>query len=1466
MIRLLFFLVHVFLATTSVAATKSSLKNIRKRKLQPTNDQVLDQMDAVTVSPASEIPEYTVIPFENPEEEILPEDAGVIDVIPSPEEFHDPNPYAQQQDPNQDENTRPDDEGIINVIPNPGQLHNTNNPNGGDTTAALAPDEQSRPDDSGIINVIPNPGQLHNTNNPGGDTTPTLAPDEQSRPDDEGIINVIPNPGQLHNANNPDGGDDKGTLAPDEQSIPDDEGIINVIPNPGQLHNDNNSDGGNSHTPVTPVPTRAKTSPPEPSPTLPAWIDTIQPTMPPTTITTTFNPPPDEGYRPLSKTPAPTLQVFTAPPQSQHYHTRRYTLLPFALVFSSPTLLTTPNLDVLPMADELKDIMESYLVEYFQAVAPLSVEEDDPMMNLFIHVQDVKLDMTLQWVNTYTRDAIWAAAYGTIGVGDHQRQRRMQLQLSQGEIQNLLDEELTQALSLTSLPILKERFQKTSNDEILQQISQLSVHFQFDNSFNRGAGLGGSNTLATTSEDDEESLMNDWSVLQIVVLTTIVIFVIAAALYALHRRRRKYPYGEMDHFMVSPDDRELYFDNGEPDAILREPDALFRRKPRAPPQQNLQHHRMDSDTQQLFFEDMANHDVIYAAEEDYQLPNQHDEYTHQQQRRYYYPNNPLVALANKLRRINNPIQYLPQETTDPSGPAPSINVTPMTPQQNHHFAYRDFPRHDGTPCLLYNEDAPHIPHKEDKEEEEIRFSSGAADTSRHSTSQHLFDDNSTVHTTEEQYEDYKDPSLTLEMSNVFRLEVMKQSQCHSTRSVTSTNTLEMFLPQLEKLYELKYQRYQQMYNEDKQRKKQLEEQAWREQQLEQGLKMRQQQFAESPKVTGISPWEREVQMRTTMMTKNAPLAPSFSESSSEYNSETDLERACSSSSKSRGRRKQSDGRGVVQSILDTTRLSLCDASPRKRDSIVAPPETLDRFFCADGSPALSMSSKKKTPPSLSMKPSNASRNSSLATADESLNTSASDMNSYQQQQPSIPMKVNGHNPFSPQEKASVSTTPARRGHTRHYTPVSPMPSIMWSPDYFASPTIGTTPNRHLMIATPSRTNKIACMSPKSIDRDPTMNEQDSIHYMQSESIMEENNEQEPKFSPRKKSDVESSSPVSPLDGISSPPRGSRKVEIGRRHHHFFATDRERSYSPESIIHTSTSSEAMLDKKNKSKSSFLSEEVAKKQESTVGVSTTTDELSEKQKQKRFMESEMSNKYLEEGKLPHSDVPESQTKMRTQESFKRRHRRYHSHGGNPFPGTFRSRDASRLDDVYLETIESSREEHQQRRSSHHRRHRSHSAIADYNDVDLDIDGDDGLPPLSVRPYGQRHHPLDNPAPPPRILQSESPSKSGSFDVDSLDEVDLEQQQKVEKQEHRRHKSMDKQRTTPPLLPKGQHRRYHSLNSPMQFFKQTLLKFAVEEESQESGSKDDSTATVTSSCGNTMVPVVVTRASSSDSMATK
>jgi hypothetical protein len=113
------------------------------------------------------------------------------------------------------------------------------------------------------------------------------------------------------------------------------------------------------------------------------------------------------------------------------------------------------------------------------------------------------------------------------------------------------------------------------------------------------------------------------------------------------------------------------------------------------------------------------------------------------------------------------------------------------PESNQElpFVYMDFPRHDGTPCLIYNP-------KEDFEESLV------------------VDEQNVMAQPDAPFS--FESTISIDMSHVITvnesedLTPLSSDSAHSdSRTVSSTNSLEQFLKRLEKLYQFKHRQYQQ---------------------------------------------------------------------------------------------------------------------------------------------------------------------------------------------------------------------------------------------------------------------------------------------------------------------------------------------------------------------------------------------------------------------------------------------------------------------------------------------------------------------------------------------------------------------------------------------------------------------------------------------------------------------------------
>jgi len=141
----------------------------------------------------------------------------------------------------------------------------------------------------------------------------------------------------------------------------------------------------------------------------------------------------------------------------------------------------------------------------------------------------------------------------------------------------------------------------------------------------------------------------------------------------------------------------------------------------------------------------------------------------------------------------------------------SLFGEPNPQEQDLPFVYRDFPRHDGTPCLIYN------PKNEP------------------TTINDTDDDDTHVLSTRSQSPSPTLPqSFSLDMDDILDMPQplywdhnydasppMPSNSMHSTtsaHSISSTNSLEQFIDRLENLYQLKQKQYQQRMEMERERR------------------------------------------------------------------------------------------------------------------------------------------------------------------------------------------------------------------------------------------------------------------------------------------------------------------------------------------------------------------------------------------------------------------------------------------------------------------------------------------------------------------------------------------------------------------------------------------------------------------------------------------------------------------------
>jgi len=219
------------------------------------------------------------------------------------------------------------------------------------------------------------------------------------------------------------------------------------------------------------------------------------------------------------------------------------------------------------------------------------------------------------------------------------------------------------------------------------------------------------------------------------------------------------------------------------------------------------------------------------------------------------------------------------------------------PSQDHPFVYRDFPRHDGTPCLMFKknnlttingsnagtttihrvtsssssvEDAERNRNLQtarlsiDQYEEEQR----ELQQQQHHNQEYsynpdyLYNDDGVIDDDDDDYP-MQTPGMS-ELGSVFRSpnydndEGSYNNNNEDDKSLSSTHSMEVFIDQLENLYQLKFRQYRHRCQMDYERELEKEKYELRQEQLRQGELMKQQQHREGE---SSDVWQREVQMR-----------------------------------------------------------------------------------------------------------------------------------------------------------------------------------------------------------------------------------------------------------------------------------------------------------------------------------------------------------------------------------------------------------------------------------------------------------------------------------------------------------------------------------------------------------------------------------------------------------------------------
>jgi hypothetical protein len=491
-----------------------------------------------------------------------------------------------------------------------------------------------------------------------------------------------------------------------------------------------------------------------------------------------------------------------------------YTLPPFALTMKSSWIIT--DADLPSTAADVQSITQTYLHDYFRASLLNS------QISSLNELHSVELQVSLRMLDS---SRLWAEIYGNVAFVEPEDDTGNPVPTPK-EVHDLLDSWIAKAFDASSaLPLYQQRLIVRSDENlVLQNLQQIAVDLDVE--------AGPPPPIAVTSGGAPET-DNSWTTTEFILLATLLLFLATsgAALF-IFLKAEKYRYRRDAEFESLQYERE----QKERDGSMR--DVYI----------SHSHSSWDHNLNEGLPEDSR--DLVPIME-----PNG--------SRRYVAPTTPNQVLygASHLhadRRVverqqqQNKFVGTPRYTTtsniNPMTPiaedhsaAPSYSSTPGSPMvswfrsmgmmgalfsspkaeeiknQDAPFVYRDFPRHDGTPCLMYN------PSEDSTHDDDALTSSHHGQLQAHAPEFHRQQPpNHSNHSAGHAQQPVASQSYSIDMGDATLQNShhgMPSASLHSARSISSTNSLEVFIDRLERLYQMKRRRYDERKEMDDMRRK-----------------------------------------------------------------------------------------------------------------------------------------------------------------------------------------------------------------------------------------------------------------------------------------------------------------------------------------------------------------------------------------------------------------------------------------------------------------------------------------------------------------------------------------------------------------------------------------------------------------------------------------------------------------------
>ena len=340
-----------------------------------------------------------------------------------------------------------------------------------------------------------------------------------------------------------------------------------------------------------------------------------------------------------------------------------YTLKPFAVSITSSAIQNADSLPLESIGYALKTVTEKYLKQFFDGSI---MHQDSPLQA--VHSVDLKVSVRRSSQRRHLQEGLWAEMYGEAAFLDTETPP------SRDEAESFLATLIEGAFSGPLLDVYKQRIE-ASGEFHLQNIVDIKVTTNLDDA---------TPTLVAQAGDGADS--GGLSPLGSSLLAVMLLFICISSVFFYHRvvkqRNKKTLYPQQDG-------HDFYGSHNL--ACMAE---------RGMHPSNKEHDRRSYSTRTFPLEAAwatltnSTRNLTLTQQEPFQEDDR-DVVDHHIHRSGPYTPQEGGSLASWVRSLSSSFQTKKEEE----------EIQFMTCGENgKSFIYKDFPRHDGTPCLIYNPD------------------------------------------------------------------------------------------------------------------------------------------------------------------------------------------------------------------------------------------------------------------------------------------------------------------------------------------------------------------------------------------------------------------------------------------------------------------------------------------------------------------------------------------------------------------------------------------------------------------------------------------------------------------------------------------------------------------------------------------------------------------------------------------